>query len=283
MILETGPCDLIPVQIGEAWSALMVARTKAPENTDCRSLDEWRSLRLAVGEILQNLTGSKGRNLAEIDDGITAILSGVHVSPENERLRMIASRIQEFAGKQCGHPERTQAPHGSIPVATWLSADGNRKARTGGTPSVSDLRAVYLENAGYANYPIDDDTFETWLKVMDERGRPCLYGRNEEKAKDEWICLGAVIRPLDGDRHVWRLKRRNNQLLGRAHRKLRARIVEWGADPETARLRARVDEVERILTHPRKRLLNAISNATSAPELNYLLEKLLTGDSKSDT
>ena len=92
--------------------------------------------------------------------------------------------------------------------------------------------------------------------------------------------MGAVIKPLDNHPHIWRLKRRNNQPLGRTHRNLQAKFALWDENAAHSRLRARITEIERKLGPPRKRLLDAVSNAKDVQDLDARLDQLATSSNE---
>jgi hypothetical protein len=282
MASETQQWDLIPVELGEAWTAFMVAVSKSPAGTDYTSLKQWSIVRDVLRKLLRHLTGTQ--SLADIDAVVSAVMHDMSLAPESVPLRTIIARIQTFAESMRTVPQRAD-------LNDFLIAEsGSSTTRLSNQNSIlsgitaKDLRAIYLEHAGYANYRIDDHAFGAWLYLRDESGNPYLHLHKKNKEMEEWICLGAVIKPLDDHPHVWRLKRRNNQLLGRTHRKLQAKIALWGENADYSRLRSRINEIECKLGPPRKRLLDAVSNAKDVQDLEARLDELSASyDEKSES
>jgi hypothetical protein len=280
MTLETRQLDLVPVELAEAWTGFMVAVARSSAKSDYTALSQWRTVRNLLRELLRNLTGTQS-DFADIDAVVNAVMYDMSSAPENVPLRTIVARIYTFAesmraaAQGTGNLDRPAAASGS---STTLSGNHHGIASE---LTLKDLRAIYLEHAGYANYRIDDHAFGTWLYLRDESGKACLHLHKKNKEMEEWMCLGAVIKPLDDQLHVWRLKRSNNQLLGRTHRKLQARIALWGANADYPRLRARINEIERQLGPPRRRLLDAISNSRNVQDLDARLDELSASGSES--
>ena len=273
MTLDIGQRDLIPVELGEAWTAFMVAVSKSSARTDYTRLRQWSTVRDVLRKLLRYLTGTQ--SLADIDAVVSAVMFDVSLAPESVPLRTIVARIQAFAESMRGVQQRTEL--NGFPTAVVSSTTRIRnQSNIPSNLTVRHLRAIYLEHAGYANYRIDDHAFGAWLYLRDEKGNACLRLHKKKGEMEEWICLGALIKPLDDHPRVWQLKRRNNQLLGRTHRKLQAKIALWGENADYSLLRARINEIERKLGPPRKRLLDAVSNAKDMQDLEARLNELST-------
>jgi hypothetical protein len=278
MTLGTRQSDLIPVELGEAWTAFMVAVSKSPAQTDYTSLRQWHIVRDVLRKLLRNLTGTQ--SFADVDAVVSAVMYDLSCAPEGVPLRTVVARIQTFAESMRSVQQRADL-HGFPTTESGSSTAllSNQNSIPTGI-NVKDLRAIYLEHAGYADYRIDDHAFDTWLYLRDESGNPYLRLHKKNKEMEEWMCLGAVIKPLDDHPHVWRLKRRNNQLLGRTHRKLQAKTALWGEIAAYSQLRVRINEIERELGPPRRRLLDAVSNARDIEDLDARLVELSASGNK---
>jgi hypothetical protein len=260
------------MELGEAWTAFMVAVSKSSAKTAYTSLRQWHTVRDVLSKMLRNLTGTQ--SAADIDAVVSAVMYDMSLAPETVPLRTIVARINTFAESMRAGQQRTNLGESSAAASNSSTTSISDQQSIPGGVTIKDLRSIYLEHAGYSNYRIDDHEFGAWLYLRDETGNTYLRLHKKNREMEEWICMGAVIKPLDDHPHVWRLKRRNNQLLGRTHRKLQAKIALWGENADYSRLRARINEAERKLGPPRKRLLDAVSNAKDVQDLDSRLDEL---------
>lgn len=148
---------------------------------------------------------------------------------------------------------------------------------------LADIEAIYLEYAGKGDYQLSAHEFDIWLRVQRENGN-CLVEYQGRRVSEErvlaqnisgnaevetWKLKDFPIESQPQDTFLWRLRSERNLLLQRSRYALHK---EFGGSSE---LLALVLAVEKVLDHPRARLLDVINNAVDRDCLVADLRELL--------